>query len=377
MPRITISKIKSLQPGKQITCSHLVGFTASRPGNGGPVQYRARWRIDGKAHVVYLGTETRLTIDQAREKARQVLSMGRGEHLPASAVQKRVRRKTESPTVSALWDRYLEEHARPNNAPATIERNVRLYRKHIERAFGKRKVLDIDRDDVMALRERIAKSGQTSANRAMSLLGKMFSLAEVWEMIPRGSSPAFKLPRFRERRRLRYLSPSERVRLFEALDKLQHTATRQRQLAAIRWMALTGMRPADALRMRWGDIDTDSCSVTLVTKAGLMSLQVHQEAIDFVQQLPRGDDHTRVFEVTDIKHAWSDVCRSAGIKMATPYTLRHTFAASILEAGGTLGALGPLMGHLNSQTTKQYEHLAETEQRRLLRASRNKIKGGA
>ena len=121
-----------------------------------------------------------------------------------------------APTVAEFAAQYMELHARPKKKPRSVEKDQAILRLHILPAFASRKLAAISPADVARLhRDLLAHPVQ--ANRVIALLSKMCSLAELWEMRPRGSNPCRGLRRYAERRRERFLSYSEFSRLGEVL----------------------------------------------------------------------------------------------------------------------------------------------------------------
>jgi len=131
------------------------------------VEYRNRAQ---RKRRVTLGPHGRLTVDQARNLARQVLAaVARGED-PAEERQE----SRSAPSFDELANRYLEQHAALKKKPA---------------------------------------------DRALAVLSKMFSLAERWDLRPPGSNPCHGIDRYPERRRERFLSAEELARLGAVLEE--------------------------------------------------------------------------------------------------------------------------------------------------------------
>src|SRR5262249_39969557 len=88
-----------------------------------------------------------------------------------------------------------------------------------------------------------------SANRAVTVLSKMFALAVLWHMCE--SNPTKGVEKNREHHRRRYLTGDELVRLTKALSKHPNKEAAD----AIRLLLLTGARRGEVLSMRWTDVE--------------------------------------------------------------------------------------------------------------------------
>lgn len=65
---------------------------------------------------------------------------------------------------------------------------------------------------------------------------------------------------------------------------------------------------------------------------------------------------------------WRDAVDRSGIGHARYYDLRHSYASWLLQAGVPLAEVGRLMGHVSTQTTAIYAHLAEMPRAAVLAA---------
>lgn len=212
----------------------------------------------------------------------------------------------------------------------------------------------------------------------------MFSLAETWGMRLQNTNPCRGIDRYREQPRERLVSADELARLGDALaaHKGYWAGT-----AAIRLMALTGLRKSEALSLRWTDIDPTHGWIRLSdSKTGAKTVPLGAPALALLAELPRVDGNPYVFPAARPRHAadagkpghfvqvqttWEAVCKRAGIENLRVHDLRHGFASVGAIGGDSLYVLGKLLGHADAATTQRYAHLAADP----LRAVADRISG--
>jgi integrase len=153
--------------------------------------------------------------------------------------------------VPDLAQRFAEQHL-PKLRPSTAVEYKAIIAQHILPALGNLKVADITYSHVDGLHRKITKGGATyRANRAVSVLSKMFALAIRWKMRP--DNPAQGIERNQEVKRQRSLSIKEVLRLTKALD-----AHHDQQAAnIIKLLLFTGARRGEVHGARWDQLDLE------------------------------------------------------------------------------------------------------------------------
>jgi integrase len=270
-----------------------------------------------------------------------------------------------APTVNDLSDRYMREHL-PRKRPASRKEDEALIRIWIRPELGNRKVADIRHADIDALHRKITAHGTpTRANRVVSLISKMLSLAVRWEM--REDNPAKGIERNAETRRDRHLVGDELRRLIDALNEYPF----QNSANAIRLLLLSGARRMEVLSATWDQFDIDEGvwtkpagstkqkkphRVPLSAGARLLLVEIKEASgsSPWLFPAPRGVGH-----LSDIKNPWRSICASAGILDARVHDLRHSFASMLASSGLSLPIIGRLLGHSNPSTTQRYSHLLD------------------
>src|SRR5262245_58674463 len=120
-----------------------------------------------------------------------------------------------APTVWELAERFEAEHL-PRLRPGSADGYRRMLRVHVKPFFGPHvKVRDITFADVDRLHRKVTAAGHPRrANAVVGVLGKMFSLAQRWDM--RADNPCRGVEKNYETKRKRYISGDELARLTKA-----------------------------------------------------------------------------------------------------------------------------------------------------------------
>ena len=160
------------------------------------------------------------------------------------------------PTVADLAARCMRAYVKVHCKPKT----EKLYRtaidRHIVPALGTMAVKDVRSKDVIALHDRL-RNTPSMANHVVAMLSKMFSLAETWDVVPRGRNPCKAVSHYREQPRERFLTPEEYRSVGAALREAEAGGWMWRPaIAAIRLLMLTGCRKSEILTLRWDDVDS-------------------------------------------------------------------------------------------------------------------------
>jgi hypothetical protein len=268
--KLTEKVVRSLVPPKRGSHiewdTEIKGFGARITAKGAisfVVDYR---NADGIQKRPTIGSYPDWSVSQARAEAAR---LKREVDLGGDPMAER-RAAREAPTMTDLAIRYLNEHARPYKRPHSIYDDVWLIRQFISGhpefrtpamvaagrelpviEFGRRKVAGITFADISGLHARVTLLGKcTTANRLVSLLSKMFSLARLWKWY-HGDNPCEGIVRNSEAKRRSRLLSDQIERLLTAIsDYPQRSAA-----SAILFLFLTGARPKEVLRAKWRDID--------------------------------------------------------------------------------------------------------------------------
>jgi integrase len=320
------------------------------------VQYRAggRTRRNAFSHV------GKMTPDEARKHARELLvEVDKGKDPVAEIVAQR-----RAPNVSALCDRFLDDHVAFRCKPSTrgeYRRSVELF---IKPRLGTFKVGDVKRSDIAELHHQL-RHIPYQANRTLGVLSKMFNLAEVWGLRPDGSNPCRHVKKYPEIKRERYLTGEELGRLGAVLDQAERDGSQPKPvIAAIRLLMLTGARLGEVQTLKWAYV-RDGYLALPDSKTGAKRIELGEEAVAVLSRITRQPDNPYVIagtlpsqHWTDLQRPWRRIRKKAGLPDLRIHDLRHTFASVAASAGESLPMIGKLLGHTQAQTTARYAHLA-------------------
>ncbi len=369
MPKLTKRLVEALEPGLK----PVFLWEAETPGFGlkvlpsGQRRYVAKYRVGGgrsaRQRWYMIGSHGTLTCDQAREIARDILSLAaKGGDPQGTRIDVR-----GAATVADLWARYRDEHL-PRKKPKSAHHDEQLWRLYIEEALASHRLPDVSRADIADLHQKLA-ARPYQANRLLALLSKMFNLAEGWGMRPDGSNPCRHVQKFKEQSRERYLSADEIGRLGKALDDgLKAQVITPYMAAALRLLLLTGARLNEILTARWEWIDWDRRVLALPnSKTGAKPVFLSATTIEILrelQSLPTSDASPFIIRgrsadrpLVNLAKPWKRICEMTELEGVRLHDLRHTAASIAVGQGVSLPIIGRLLGHSQASTTQRYAHV--------------------
>jgi integrase len=362
MPKLTKRTVDGLKPRQK----DYIDFDDEMPGFGvrvmpsGVKSYLIQYRRDRHTRRFTFAKYGVTTSDEARTHARQLLAaVSRGEDPSLVRRERRV-----APTMSALCERFLNDHVRHRCKRTTQREYRRSVQLFIIPKIGGLKVVDIERRHIAELHHQLQPIPY-QANRTLGVLSKIFNLAEVWGLRPDGSNPCRHVEKYKEEKRERFLSGDEMARLGQALRDAARDGSVSRPAIAAFWLLfLTGCRLAEIQTLQWQHVQ-GRVLVLPDSKTGAKSVQIGQAAVDILSGICRQPDNPYVISgklpgshLTDLQRPWRRVRATAGLPNLRIHDLRHSFASSAVGIGESLPMIGKLLGHTQVQTTARYAHLA-------------------
>lgn len=363
MPKLTKRTVDSLHPKSKdyfVWDTQITGF-GIRIMPSGAKTYQAQYRKGGRTRRVSVGRHGNITVDEARNLAKEVMGLvAKGENPAEDISQHR-----KAPTIAALCERFFQSHVMERCKPSTQKEYRRAIDLFINPALGRFKVVDVERKDIAELHHKF-RTKPYQANRTLGVLSKMFNLAEIWGLRPDGSNPCRHVPKYREVKRQRYLSNAELQRLGQTLSEVESEGSETLFIvAAFRLLILTGCRLGEIQTLRWGYITPDGMELP-DTKTGARRIPLPAAAravLSALQQMPNNPfviaGKVEGKHATDLQHPWRRIRERAGLTNVRIHDLRHTYASNAVSSGMPIQMVGRLLGHTQIQTTMRYAHLAD------------------
>ncbi|MDK2973345.1 MAG: hypothetical protein PWP23_3100 [Candidatus Sumerlaeota bacterium] len=367
------------------------------------------YRRDGRERRVVLGRCDRMTVDEARAKAKALLGdVERGsDPLDAKAAAK------ADIDLRAFWETHFLPDAKRRWKPSTLAANVRRWDLFIAPALGRVRIGALDRAAVVRLHRRMAET-PIEANRCLALIRAMLNKAEEWGFAE-GANPCRKVKPYPEHSRERLLSPAEFKSLWQAIaaEELEggkksagrpndpETLARleaellaagktikrrkdggidRRQVAEsvsrgisrhaaglFRLLMTTGCRLSEIQKAEWRFVDWESGWLNLPdSKTGQKRVPLAEPAMQELRALHALRSQDRWIIEGDKPHshlvgaqkAWQRVRTRAGCPDVRLHDLRHGFASVGVMDGQGLQLIGKTLGHRQARTTERYAHLA-------------------
>lgn len=376
--QITAKAVENLKPGDTLWDANVKGFGVRCRTAG--KSYMLKTRIRGQQRWFTIGRHgSPWTAELARKKALSLLGAIADGEDPVIFRDEQKR----AFTVRELCDLYLEEGC-ADKKPSTIATDKGRIERHIKQLIGKRDVRTIAKRDIEQLMRDIAngktatnvktgkrgraivEGGKGTATRTIGLLGGIFTFAVDREIIE--TNPVRGVKRYKDKRIERYLSEDELARLGGAISDLEREdRITPFSAAAIRLLLLTGARRGEILSLRWEWVDFERGFAFLPdSKTGKKPLYLSAPALEVLSNIPRLDGNSHVIcgevdgkHLTDLKRPWARVCKHGEIENLRIHDLRHNFASVGAMGGLSLPIIGKLLGHLRTETTARYAHLAD------------------
>lgn len=358
------------------------------------VQYRNR---GGQQRRMVLGSFPIQSTDKARKLARKTLVEVLDGGDPAAAKQAH----RIAVTVADMCDAYFEAcdaglvlaRGGQSKKPLTIYTDKGRVERHVKPLIGRLKSADVVRADIERMKagivtgktatdektrkrgRAIVTGGRGAATRTLGLLGSIFQWGIAQGIVT--NNPVRGVTRFADGQRKALLTDEQYRALGATLDVLAAKRDRHDKpvhhvfgLAALRFIALSGVRRGEAQNLKWAEVDLHGCALRLGdTKTGESIRPLGKAARDLLEGLERVSEY--VFPATPgsagyqgLPRLWSLVLRTARASASTDggenldgvtlHSLRHSFAGTAEGLDCSLPTIAAMLGHRLAGVTAGY-----------------------
>ena len=263
-----------------------------------------------------------------------------------------------------------------------------LVRNHLKPALGDRKLSQLSAAEIQRHYNTLLEKGLSArtVRYVHSVLHSALDQAVKWGLLSRNPAKLVELPRHR-RREMRVLSSKE-------LGEFLKAAREDRWYALWELLVATGLRPGEALGLKWSDIEGGKIRVqrSLVrhsdgtcefkdpkTSRGRRTVTIPPTVVATLQRHRREQleehlragqsyaDHGLIFAVGNgnpldwrvvVQRHFNRIIEAAKLPRIRPYDLRHTSATLLLASGENVKVVSERLGHASAALTLDvYSHV--------------------
>lgn len=330
----------------------------------GKLAYRVRWR-DGNTNRVR-------TFDQLRDAYRFDADIRRRKQLGEVGLLD-AGRQTLNDFFEEWWSRYAE----PFLSAKTREMYRGLWDRRLSPGLGHLRLVEVTPEVIEAFADDLRRAGvgPASIQKALVVLQGAMKKAVVWGRVSVNPVVSVTKPPQTRRPVTSAVSPRQVEAIRASLDL--------RDATFVSVLAYAGLRPGEALGLRWGDVRERTMLVERAVSLGEVKA-TKTGAVRSVRMLSpvvadltrwrlacgRPDDRELVFPAHD-GEPWSAgdyknwrrrrfrtaVVAAALPPTVRPYDLRHAFCSLLIAEGRSIVEIAAQMGHAPTMTLDTYGHV--------------------
>ena len=342
-------------PRRTVWSQTLPGF-GIRHYSGQRRVYIVQSLMGGRTRTVTIGNAALFTDAEAVAVARRILLRAQVGENPAEK-RKRTRAAPRfDEFVSLYWQKVS-----PTWKQSTRDRNEFCRRNHIDGAFPKLFVDEIEQPDILRWFTSISDRSEPGAgNHAFEIMRALFNKAEAWGVREESTNPCTGVRQNRRRKCERFLSGGELARLGAVLSAARQTHPQHATALAI--LLLTGCRRGEIVNLKWSEVKGRRLLLT-DSKTGPRTVWIGAEVRALLDTLPRQRNRAEVFweearnRPLSLDYQWQQWRAEACLPGVRIHDLRHSFASHAAGLSETLPMIGKLLGHARITSTARYAHL--------------------
>lgn len=269
-------------------------------------------------------------------------------------------------TLDEYFYKWLDEkiHISKNSRRTWLS----FYNKHIKPHIGSKKIKDINENDILEIYKNMKMTLKNSViNKKIVNIKNLFN--ELCEEGLIAKNPFKKIKRLRnEPTNIKPFSLEELKLLFETFDKMYPHYSN-----FIRFLAFTGVRPNEAIALRWDCVDFENKKIlirqgyvlgeftNLKTSGSVRDIDMTESLFEIlysqlsisggVSEFVFINKHNNIICWENFRQKYYKVLDAAKIQRRPAYQLRHTFASLAIKNNEDPLWVAKTLGHSSLKTT--------------------------
>ena len=287
-------------------------------------------------------------------------------------------------TFEEFFEIFTEKHRSIESKKLNIKTEQWSINKWILPFFGKKKLNEISKKDVLAFKD-IMKKVPGAYNRCFNIVRAAFNKAEEWEFIQKTINPCHKIAKYPEKKMERFLTKEELQKLEAILNSEDTLKTYNKgygfsiyAINALKLIIYSGCRKNEVLALKWENVYLEENYFHLKdSKGGERMVPLNRISIDILSTTPKLVGIPYVFPSITTKNSfaptkchlspsglnrlWNTVRNAIDCNDVRIHDLRHSFASFAIKKGIDIFRVSKLLGHKDVKTTMRYAHISKED----------------
>jgi len=279
--------------------------------------------------------------------------------------------------VIAIYERYLRnDKMASENTLSSYLRDVRQLGIYLETECGC-SIIDAEEEDINGYISFLRDEGKSIAtvSRSIASIKGLYTHLVINRYL--GLNPSLQLVPEKNEQKLPEILTDDEISLLLAQPKCIDPKG-YRDKAMLELLYATGIRVSELINLNYTDLDLKSAVIRCDSKGKQRFIPIYQEAVKALdnyvtlvrpQMIARTEESALFVNVSGDRMSrqgfWKIIkyyTKEAGIeKDITPHTLRHSFAAHLLENGADIHAIQEMLGHSDISSTQMYSNLVKKQ----------------
>lgn len=274
--------------------------------------------------------------------------------------------------VIAVFEKYLRNDKKASeNTLSSYLRDIRQLGEYLEDECGC-SIIDAGEDDINGYIDHLRELGKSIAtvSRCIASIKGLYTHLVINRYLK--ENPSLKLVPEKNEQKLPEILTDEEINLLLAQPKTID-AKGYRDKAMLELLYATGIRVSELINLDISDLDLKNGLIRCESKNKERFIPMYEAAVKALdsyvqlvrpQMIARSDEKALFVNVSGERMSrqgfWKIIkfyTKEAGIeKDITPHTLRHSFAAHLLENGADIRSIQEMLGHSDISSTQVYSN---------------------